>query len=124
MTKEEAEFERHMSRSILEEIAKMLGLGQVKYYENDPPSPVYDHDHPFIYRCYGERLTVPQDGGWHMVVTVSLWLGVFKVDIGQARFDSGICFKHDHELEYDAADPKLIEKIVAKYTEIQKGNPP
>ncbi len=124
MTKEEAKFERHMSRGILAEIAKALDLGNVRRF-GIGKHPTTHVDYPFSVRYYGERLVIPQNNGkWDVTITITLWLGSFRVAISRARYQDGLYTGEGIELEYDAADPKFIDDIVRKYHEVQKDGPP
>lgn len=121
MTKEEAKFERFMSRSVLLEIAKMLGIADAKILKKPPTGQV---TRPSIARYYGEQLIIPQSGEWSMTITITLWLGKFNIDIARRKSVGGVYDGTTLELSYDAANPEFMNDVVRHYHEMQKIGPP
>ncbi len=112
MTKQDAEFERHVSDQIVREVGKLLGYTRIRFYENQQERTAA----PYITRLYGQRLVIPYQG-WELNLTVTLWNGKVKADLGRGVWDGGVYENQTDEYEFDAADPTFIDEIVKKCRE-------
>jgi hypothetical protein len=100
------ELERDLARQICCEIAARLKLAADDYS---------------IKHYYGSRLTI-NCHDWDCTCTIVFWKGQVKADIGCARSWGGVYGTRSVELTYDAADPRFLDKIVARVErQLEKG---
>lgn len=117
MTKADAEFERFLSDKIVREVGKMLGYRRLRFIEHQQTRTAG----PYITRIYGQRLVIPYEG-WELNLTVTVWDGKVKADLGRGKWDGGVFENQTDEYEFDAADPNFLDDLVKKCREaIVKG---
>lgn len=106
LTPDEQEFEREISRSVVREVAKILGYGHVPFVEDEK----FGGTLPFIIRVFGECLVIP--GLADTRLSVTYWQGNFNLDVvvrkRSAKPHNNLFYR---EGSAPADDPQVFEKI-------------